>query len=502
MSLDSIQCIAASGLANVSAGLGVIGQNVANAGTAGYSREVSTQSSLTAGGQGMGVLTGLVGRSLDATLQASVQRQSGTVAGLQTRQQALQQLDAVLGATGAGGDLASLVTGVQTTLAALRSDPANQTQQQAVAAAAGVLAAGINTVSQAVGDARQTAQDGAVADVGAINAVLTSIGQVSDQIVRMQAVGDSTADLQNQRDGLVNTLSALVPVRTVTQPNGDIAITTAGGLGLATRGGPALSLAAAALGPSQYYPGGSVPDVMLGNADVSGAVGGGQLGARLVLRDATLPADQAGLDSFAQTLASRFDAQGLRLFSDAGGKVPATTATLGFANVIQVNPAVAANAALVRDGTAAIAGSPGGASGFTPNPAGGPAGSTTLIDRLLAFALGTQAQAGVAQPMPPATGLGAAGTIALPYPAPTTLTNFAAALVGAMAQDSASTTGQLATEQGLQTTLQGKLASGGGVSVDTEMSAMVTLQNSYSANAKVIATVQNLWTVLFAMMPA
>ncbi len=502
MSLDSIQRIAASGLANVSAGLGIVGQNVANAGTAGYSREVSTQTSLTAGGQGMGVLTGLVGRALDLTLQADVQRQGATVAGLQTRQQALQQLDAVLGTTGAGSDLASLVTGVQAALAALRGDPANQTQQQAVVAAAGVLAAGVNTLSGAMGDARQTAQDGAVADVGAINAALASIGRISDQIVRLQAGGDSTADLQNQRDGLVDGLSALVPVRTVTQPNGDMAIATAGGLGLPTRGGAALSLAAAALGPGQYYPGGGAPGVMLGNTDVSAAVGGGQLGARLVLRDTTLPADQAGLDSFAQTLASRFDAQGLRLFSDAGGNVPASTATLGFANGIQVNPAVSADVALVRDGTAAVAGSPGGASAFTPNPAGGPAGSTTLIDRLLAFALGSQAQAGVAQPVPPATGLGAAGTIALPYPAPTTLTGFAAALVGAMAQDSASTTGQLATEQGLQASLQGKLASGGGVSVDTEMSAMVTLQNSYSANAKVIATVQNLWTVLFAMMPA
>ena len=46
-------------------------------------------------------------------------------------------------------------------------------------------------------------------------------------------------------------------------------------------------------------------------------------------------------------------------------------------------------------------------------------------------------------------------------------------MVGAQAQDSATATGQLATEQAVQTTLPSKFSAQSGVSMDTEMSTMV-----------------------------
>ncbi len=69
-------------------------------------------------------------------------------------------------------------------------------------------------------------------------------------------------------------------------------------------------------------------------------------------------------------------------------------------------------------------------------------------------------------------------------------------MTAAQAQDSASTSSQLSTEQAVQTTLSGKLSSQSGVDMDTEMSSMIALQNSYGANAKVIAAVQAMWTQL------
>ena len=54
-----------------------------------------------------------------------------------------------------------------------------------------------------------------------------------------------------------------------------------------------------------------------------GQLTGGQLGANITLRDTTLPTYQAELDEFSQNLASRFSAQGLTLFSDPTGNVPA-----------------------------------------------------------------------------------------------------------------------------------------------------------------------------------
>ncbi|MBV8523088.1 MAG: flagellar hook-associated protein FlgK, partial [Acetobacteraceae bacterium] len=209
------------------------------------------------------------------------------------------------------------------------------------------------------------------------------------------------------------------------------------------------------------------------------------------------------LDEFANGLASRFDAQGLRLFTDPTGAVPASTGApvqsgyVGFASEIQVNPAVLQQPALVRDGTQAVSGNPAGASSFTPNPPGGPAGFNTLISRVLDYALGSEVQSGVPQPGFNVNRLGATGTISAPFAAPPTLAGFATALVGAQAQQSSATTSTLSMEQSVQTALQSKFTAQSGVNIDTEMSTMLQLQNAYQANARVLTAVQQLFTDLF-----
>jgi flagellar hook-associated protein 1 len=53
------------------------------------------------------------------------------------------------------------------------------------------------------------------------------------------------------------------------------------------------------------------------------------------------------------------------------------------------------------------------------------------------------------------------------------------------------------TEQGVQTTLQSRLSSETGVSLDAEMSQMIALQNAYDANAHVLTTIQSMYAQLF-----
>jgi len=181
-----------------------------------------------------------------------------------------------------------------------------------------------------------------------------------------------------------------------------------------------------------------------------------------------------------------------------GGGTPVQSGYVGFASIIQVNPALQTDPSLVRDGTNTIVGSPTGAASFTPNPPGGPAGFTTLLSAVLTYAFGADVQSGVAQPAPNTTGLGAGGTLTLPYAAPTTLGGFAAALTGAEATDSASATTQLGTEQAVQTTLTSQLTSQSGVNIDQQMSLMIQLQNAYGANAKVISAVQSMFAQLLS----
>jgi flagellar hook-associated protein 1 FlgK len=484
MTIAAALSIATGGLANINAQFSLISQNVANATTPGYSDEIATQQCMDVGGLGLGVRTGPTTRDVDAALQGEVYSQNATVAGLQTQQTALQAIDAAQGTPGQNSDIASLLGNLQNQFSTLLNDPSSQAQQSQVVTSATTLAQNINELSNTYGTQRQTAQDNIVSEVTTLNTALGTIGNLSNQIIALQASGQSTADLENQRDAALATVSQLVDVKVLQQPNGDMLLTTTAGLTLPIHSTTnPLSTSDVNVQSGDYYPGGGIPAIMLGGSDVTRQLQGGQIGANITLRDTTLPTDQAELDEFSENLATRFQANGLTLFTDPTGNVPAAAPPpvqngyVGFAGTIQVNPAVQAEPSAVRDGT--------------PSISGGLAGFTGIIDAVLNNTLGDN---------PPlasnVSGLGPSGTLSAPYVSPTTLGSLASTMLAAQAQDSASTTNQLTTEQSVQAMLSSKLSTQSGVDIDTEVANMIELQNAYGANARVLSAVQSMWTQL------
>lgn len=443
MRLDSVISQAAGGLDSISRQLAVVSQNVSNANTPGYVRETLRTSSVAADGQGMGVRSGVATRSLDAALQTDLFVAGGRVAYGQARQDTLTAIDAASGAPGSGQDLPGLLGSLRDAFSTLQADPANVTQQHAVVTKAALLAQGVNGLGAAVSAARQTAQDGVRDDLVKANDALRSLGELTDQVIAAEARGLSTADLEDKRDAAIQTVTELTGAQVLRQANGDV---------LAVSGGTVLSLRSAtgplSLDDAALAPGSTAPSLLV--AGQVAPLGGGRIGAELELRDTTLPGIQAKLDGFAQALAGGFAASGLDLFTDASGTVPATP---GFAQSIQVNPAVQAAPAMVRDGSAAA----------------GAAGSTTLIDAVLGGVLA-----------------GGTGTV----------TSQASQVVADNAGLAAAASRQVTTEQAVQSSLSTKLSAQTGVSIDSELAQMVKLQNSYGANARVISTVQSLWTEL------
>ena len=445
MRLDGVLTQAASGLESVTRRLGTVSQNVANANTPDYVRETLPVDSLVAGGIGMGVRSGVATRSVDAALQADLFAAGGHVADGQVRQAALAAIDEASGAPGSGQDLPGLVGALRDAFSTLASDPSNQTQQRTVINRAGDLARGINGLGNAIGAARQLAQDNLVNDVQAANVALRSVGQLSDQVIAARSRGESTAALEDSRDVAMRAATALTGAQFLPQTNGGL---------LAFSGGTSLPLGASsgplALGNATLGPGTTAPAVTVVGA--LAPLGGGRIGAELDLRDVVLPGLQTGVDGFAHALTSGFVAQGLALFTDASGTVPTTA---GYAQTIQVNPAVKTSPRMVRDGSAAA----------------GAAGDTTLIDAVLSSVLN-----------------GGSGTIS----------GQASDLVAGHAQLAATAASRLSSDQGVQSSLQAKLNAQTGVSVDTEMTDMVRLQNSYGANARVISAVQAMWDQLLS----
>jgi flagellar hook-associated protein 1 FlgK len=323
MTIGTALSIASGGLAVVGGDLALVSQNIANANTPDYAVETATRISQTAGGMALGVRSGPATRQLDLVLQAETLAQSGTVADLTTRQGTLAAIDAAQGTPGQGNDLASLLGNLQDAFSSLQGQPDNATQQVAVVSAAGDLARGLNGLSDTYATERQAAQDDIAASIGTLNAALGTIGRLTDQIIALRAADTSTADLENQRDAALRTVSQLVGVKALNQANGDLVLTTAGGLALPTRGPAALATAGATLGAGAWYPAGGIPPITLNGVDVTAQFTGGRIGADVALRDTTLPTYQGELDEFARTIAVRFDAQGLRLFTDPAGTVPA-----------------------------------------------------------------------------------------------------------------------------------------------------------------------------------
>ena len=452
MSLNGILSQASSGLAGIQAKLSTVSQNVANANTAGYVRETTANESAVADGQGQGVRTGVATRTVDASLQADLFASNAQVADKDARSTVLAAIDQASGSPGSGQDVSSLIGALRDSYSTLESDPSNATQQRQVVNRAASLATGVNQLGQAVTVQRQAVQDDLVTDVASANTALAAVGTLSDQIIAARARGQSTADLEDKRDSAAATVTQLTGATFLKQSNGDV-LAVSGGTVLPTRA----SIGPLAVGSATVAPGSVAPALTVSGTPATlgggGTGGGGRIGAEADLRDNVLPALQTKLDGFAQSLATGFSGAGVTLFTDNTGTIPAS-GTAGFAQTIQVNPAVSATPSAVRDGVGAPAGA---------------AGNTTIINAVLTTAL--------------ATGAG-------------TVSGQAADLVADNATAASVAASQLSTEKSVQTSLSTKLTTQTGVSVDSELSSMVALQNSYSANARVIAAVQTIWTQL------
>src|SRR3954453_2973454 len=222
MFLGNALSSAASGLDSITRQLALVSQNVANAGTPNYVKQSLTVTDAQAGGQSLGVRTGPAVRAMDDRLQGDLFASVGTETGDKAAQAALARIDQVSGAPGDGQDLPGLLGALRDSFSKLASDPANGTQQRAVVASASTLAQGLNALGTTLVKERQTAQDSLVQDVTTVNTALNSLGTLSDQVILAQSRGQSTADLEDQRDAQMQTIAQLTGARFIKKPDGDL----------------------------------------------------------------------------------------------------------------------------------------------------------------------------------------------------------------------------------------------------------------------------------------
>ena len=465
-SLTSILSNAASGMRAAQASVAVVSDNIANAGVAGYTAKTQESSAFLVGDQTSGVRTGLVSRSVDEALQASLWSQASRVGALTVRSQVLTSVNATQGAPGDSTSLADALTGLQNSFTELQAQPSSQTQQAAVVTAATTLARTINETAGSITAQRNNAQSQIVTSVDTLNSALAEVQATTRDIIVAKGSGSDTAALEDRRDQALQTISDHIDVHYDKQANGDVTILGRNGFSIPLDS--RFSTAAATLAPAAIGAG-LTPPILMQSAnaaeppvDVTSRLSGGSLGELVQLRDTTLPSYTARLDAFSAKLANQFSAQGLQLFSNG---TPASTlaAAPGLSSVIELNPAVAATPAAVRDGTSGTA--------YPVNPNTGPQGYTGLIDRVLGNAFA-------------ATG------------SSTSLAADATAFVSQQSSDTAQAGVDLKIATSYQTTLSTRFSDGSSVDVDQEMGLMIKLQNSYQANARVVQAAQSMFTAI------
>ncbi|HMR31630.1 MAG TPA: flagellar hook-associated protein FlgK [Geminicoccaceae bacterium] len=230
MSLSATLSNALSGLEVAQRALAVTANNVANAGTTGYSRKQVVQETVVVGGQGLGVRAADVSRVVDEYLEAELKQQSGQLGRDQALSDALARVqDTVFGgAADADRGIASAIETVSTALEAFAASSESSTARLSAVAATEDLLDRIDAGAEAIQTIRRDLDSEIGRTVRTINDDLRSLDDINDDIARAGA----TAELLDQRDALIGRIAENIDLTVLEKDDGTVSLYTAGGVAL------------------------------------------------------------------------------------------------------------------------------------------------------------------------------------------------------------------------------------------------------------------------------
>ncbi len=489
MSLSSALDGSIAGLSVASAQISVVSQNIANQSNPNASRKIAEIVTIN----GLPTVASIT-RASNSALSASLLSANGAQGQQSAISNALTQLQNTLG-TGSSDSNSpvALIGALKDALQNYADAPQDTASAAAAVTAASNLAAGLNSASTTVQNVREQADAGIASSVSSINSLLNRFGQVNQTVVNgTQSGADITAAL-DQRDSILQQLSSQLGITTVTRANNDVALFTDSGVTLFDKTARTVTFTAtpaftaSTQGQAVYADG--VPITVPGS---SLSIHSGALAGLVNVRDNLAPTYQSQLDGIASGLITNFQETDQSasptqpaqagLFTNGGSlTVPASGVTSpGLAANISVassvNPSTG-NPSLLRDGGI----SSNGAAPYVYNPSPGQTGYSDRLNQLIA---------NLSQPIAfdPSAGAGSEASV-------TGYASASASWLGAQVSQASTAASYSAA---LQSTAATALSNATGVNLDSELSNMLALEQSYQASAKLLNTVNSLYTSLFA----
>ena len=485
MSITGTLSTALSGLTTAARAAEVVSSNIANAMTEGYGRRELQTVSRASGSAWQGVRVTGVSRYSDPILLGDRRMAAAGSGARDTAASFLKRLEGVLGTPDSATSLGGRIAAFDTALIEAGSRPESEARLSRVAETARTLAAHLASAGTDIQAARAQADDRIESEVGQMNTALARIADLNGQIRTSFGTGRDASALVDQRQQLIDGISGIIPLREVPRGNGQIALFTTGGAVLLD-GAPA-ELGFAPVGvivAGMTQASGALSGLTINGRAVSTAaegslISGGSLAGHFAVRDDLAPQAQTRLDAVARDLIDRFADPGVDttrapgapgLFTDAGlAFLPANET--GLAQRLQLNAAVdpTMGGALwrLRDGLGATA--------------PGPAGDARLLKDL---------QSALTAPRNPASGGFMAGA--------RSHATLAADMLSGAAQARLTAEGEASFAAARLDTLH-QMELEGGVDTDQEMQSLLLIEQAYAANAKVMATVNDMIQTLLGI---
>lgn len=482
MSLNTSLANALSGLRVNNKLTEATSNNLANALTDNYGRQVVHVSSMARGGAGAGVRIAGTERAMAPEYTLPRRQADGDAARQTAIAASLVRIGSELGEADGEDGLFRRLGEFEASLRALADAPEEGPRQEAAIEKTRDVASFLNTLSTTATEIRQRADSEIANQVDRVNRNLALIDDLNGKIQLLSTEDLSLPALINEREKLIDEVSAIVPVKTQVQQNGSVHLYTAEGIFLLREDPAPLGFTPnpTITPPMVYVPAGAgaLSGIFVDAQEITPGAGNifelrsGSLAGQVAIRDQVAVAFQERIDLFAADLIARFEDPAVDptlgagdpgLFTDAGGVLDMSVIE-GLAGRIAVNaladPAQGGTATALRDGLQAA----------VP----GPASSDGILRTMLS---------------------------ALRNPAATTIPGLSGVygsvdLVAGIVQQTAIERTEAEAEAGRRSTARAALAEAEadriGVDQDAELSRLIQIEQAYNANVRIIQTVSDM----------
>lgn len=323
MAISGILDIARRALLAQQAALRVIGNNVANVNTPGYSREEPLLEAARArfeGGArvGGGVRFDGVQQIVDSAIERRLlAARSGAGEKSATRDE-LRRLEEAFTDLQDQGGLPAALDAFFAAADALARNPEGLPERRVLLARGGALAAEVRRRAASLAELQRGVDDRLVDTVGRANELIARVAELNGQIVPAELGGQVAAALRDQRRVAIGELARILGLHVLERDDGSVRVASTSGIVLVD-GSTAHALAVHK--ESAGLDGLPLHEVGTTGADggfisLSSRLGGGELEGLLDVRDNKLPALASDLDTFATTLRDAVNA----VQTDAAGR--------------------------------------------------------------------------------------------------------------------------------------------------------------------------------------